>query len=104
MQVFWYLVQRCITGEYSEPYSEYKQIKFGFQAMIMCATRDLRPSISAFCPPFLSTLIKKCWDKVTPRTIVRTYRLGLVLQDPLVRPTVSDLLLSIESLKEEYEE
>eukprot|EP01096_Ripella_sp_DP13-Kostka_P000042 TRINITY_DN1005_c0_g5_i1.p1 TRINITY_DN1005_c0_g5~~TRINITY_DN1005_c0_g5_i1.p1 ORF type:complete len:852 (-),score=339.53 TRINITY_DN1005_c0_g5_i1:414-2969(-) len=60
--ILWELAYRCLTGTYSQPYSEYTHIVFDFQIIIQTAKNALRPTIPAGCPEPYADVIRRCWD------------------------------------------
>eukprot|EP01125_Pyxidicula_operculata_P004708 TRINITY_DN1760_c0_g3_i1.p1 TRINITY_DN1760_c0_g3~~TRINITY_DN1760_c0_g3_i1.p1 ORF type:complete len:759 (-),score=160.83 TRINITY_DN1760_c0_g3_i1:48-2324(-) len=61
--IFWEVVNRVIKGKYEAPYSEFKNINFDFQIIVMAAKDHLRPTIDKNCPQSFRDLIVKCLDK-----------------------------------------
>jgi len=82
--VFWELIIRVITGEYSRPYSEYSHIKMDFQIMLN-SKEGLRPTLPESCPVGLSNLYYQC-----------------VHQDSAQRPSCEEIIESLNRLKYEY--
>ncbi|EGG19512.1 ankyrin repeat-containing protein [Cavenderia fasciculata] len=82
--VFWELLVRVLTGEYSRPYSEYPHIKMDFQIMLN-SKEGLRPTLPSSCPAGLVNLYKDC-----------------VHQEASHRPTCEDIISSLNILKKEY--
>lgn len=58
--IFIEIINRTITGKYSQPYSEYKNITFDFQIIIQAAKDNLRPTLPPTTPEILSNLVKQC--------------------------------------------
>lgn len=79
----WELVTRCITGKYSKPYSEHKNLKFDFQIIIQTAKNGLRPNIHSSTPAPFVELMQHCWDT-----------------QPECRPTFSAILINLEEIQQ----
>lgn len=59
--VLWEIATRLVTGEYSIPYSEYKDLRMAFQIYAVVAKKGLRPTINKDTPSLLTSLIETCW-------------------------------------------
>jgi len=59
--VLWELINRIITGTYATPYSEYKQIKYDYQIIVMVSKKGLRPTIPQDTPLALKNIVSDCW-------------------------------------------
>ncbi|KAF2070487.1 hypothetical protein CYY_008198 [Polysphondylium violaceum] len=82
--VFWELIIRVLTGEYSRPYSEYSHIKMDFQIMLN-SKEGLRPTLPQCCPVGLSNLYYQC-----------------VHQDAAQRPSCEEIIETLNRLRHEY--
>eukprot|EP01133_Synstelium_polycarpum_P012204 gene12204-14286_t len=82
--VFWELLIRVLTGEYSRPYSEYAHIKMDFQIMLN-SKEGLRPTLPAQCPLGLDLLYKQC-----------------VHQEASQRPSCEEIIKALNQLRQEY--
>eukprot|EP01103_Thecamoeba_quadrilineata_P012721 TRINITY_DN3348_c0_g1_i1.p1 TRINITY_DN3348_c0_g1~~TRINITY_DN3348_c0_g1_i1.p1 ORF type:complete len:321 (+),score=50.52 TRINITY_DN3348_c0_g1_i1:536-1498(+) len=58
---FWELINRILTGKYSQPYDEFN-FQFEFQIIIQVAKNNLRPTIPSTCPNCIVRLLENCWD------------------------------------------
>lgn len=83
--ILWELVTRTITGEYQQPFSEYSELKFGFQIIIKAAKENRRPTIPETCPTSLKAAIEQCWHP-----------------DPEVRLTCAALAEEMKNIHKEY--
>mmetsp|Transcript_4738 Transcript_4738/g.5133 ORF Transcript_4738/g.5133 Transcript_4738/m.5133 type:complete len:757 (+) Transcript_4738:39-2309(+) len=83
--IFWEMVTRCVTGVYTQPYSEYN-IQFDFQIIIQSAKEDKRPTISDYCHKRFRDLIKVLWDP-----------------NPDVRPDAPGLLEQLKDVGKEFQ-
>lgn len=81
--IFIEIIIRTMTGKYSQPYSEYKNITFDFQIIIQAAKDKLRPTLPSDTPEILVKLVQQC-----------------VHEENETRPTCLDV---IETLKEAIE-
>uniref|UniRef100_A0A6B2L9K1 Protein kinase domain-containing protein n=1 Tax=Arcella intermedia TaxID=1963864 RepID=A0A6B2L9K1_9EUKA len=84
--IFWELVMRVITGNYQQPYGEFKNLQFDFQIIIQSAKEDLRPTIHPNCPPLFKNLIVRCWHKAQ-----------------VERPTLDQIAQSLDEIQETYQ-
>ncbi|KAM9970664.1 hypothetical protein ACTFIR_002528 [Dictyostelium discoideum] len=78
------LISRIINGEYSHPFSEFKDIKNDFQ-LLLSSKNGLRPSLPNFCPEPLEKLYKQCVD-----------------QSPLNRPSCEEVIISLNQIRSCY--
>ncbi|KAM9993721.1 hypothetical protein ACTFIZ_011685 [Dictyostelium cf. discoideum] len=78
------LISRIINGEYSHPFSEFKDIKNDFQ-LLLSSKNGLRPSLPKLCPELLEKLYKQCVD-----------------QSPLNRPSCEDVIISLNQIRSYY--
>jgi len=83
--IFWEIMIRVMTGNYHQPYAEYKNLQFDFQIIIQSAKEDLRPSIPPECPPSLKELIIACWHK-----------------QQVARPTLEEIMQKLNVVEEDY--
>lgn len=56
------IMTRILTGNYVQPYSEFKHIAFDFQIIIHAAKENLRPSMPENTPNMIKDLIQICID------------------------------------------
>lgn len=80
--IFFQLVNRCVTGTYSKPYSEHKNLKHDFQILIQTAKHGLRPVIHSGCPPPFSELMQSCWN-----------------EDPTKRPDIFQVIGTLQGIQ-----
>ncbi|EAL62251.1 protein kinase, TKL group [Dictyostelium discoideum AX4] len=78
------LISRIINGEYSHPFSEFKDIKNDFQ-LLLSSKNGLRPSLPNICPEPLEKLYKQCVD-----------------QSPLNRPSCEEVIISLNQIRSFY--
>ncbi|KAM9995017.1 hypothetical protein ACTFIY_001213 [Dictyostelium cf. discoideum] len=78
------LISRIINGEYSHPFSEFKDIKNDFQ-LLLSSKNGLRPSLPKLCPDPLEKLYKQCVD-----------------QSPLNRPSCDEVIISLNQIRSYY--
>jgi len=83
--VIWEIMQRVLTEEYQQPWSEYPNLQRDFQIIIHCAKKNLRPTIPSSCPQLLADIIQDTWK---PKGVDR--------------PSCQDLLERFEVLKSDY--
>uniref|UniRef100_A0A6B2L4X1 Protein kinase domain-containing protein n=1 Tax=Arcella intermedia TaxID=1963864 RepID=A0A6B2L4X1_9EUKA len=83
--VLWELATKCVTGIYTQPYSEFSFINFDFQIIIQVAKKGIRPSIAPTIPSEVSDIIKLLWS-----------------DDPEQRPDTEILLEMLESAENKY--
>ncbi|KYQ90942.1 ankyrin repeat-containing protein [Tieghemostelium lacteum] len=82
--VFWELIVRVMTGEYSRPYSEYPHIKMDFQIMLN-SKEGLRPTLPLDTPVGLVNLFKQCVHQFSDK-----------------RPSCEEIIVSLNQLRQEY--
>ncbi|KAN0038244.1 hypothetical protein ACTA71_000416 [Dictyostelium dimigraforme] len=78
------LISRIINGEYSHPFSEFKDIKNDFQ-LLLSSKNGLRPSLPSLCPEPLEKLYRQCVD-----------------QSPLNRPSCEEVIISLNQVRSYY--
>lgn len=83
--IFIEIINRTITGKYSQPYSEYKNITFDFQIILQAAKDKLRPTMPQSTPEILRNLVNQC-----------------VHEDVDTRPTCSEIIAVLEEAKDLY--
>jgi len=83
--IFWEIVMRVMTGNYGQPYAEFKNLQFDFQIIIQSAKEDLRPSIPPECPQLFRELIVDCWHK-----------------QQVSRPKLEDIIQRLSDIEAEY--
>jgi len=54
-------MNRFFEKTYSLPFSEYKQIKYDYQVVVLSSRKGLRPTIPYNTPISLKNLITTCW-------------------------------------------
>jgi len=59
--ILWEIVTRVLTGLYSRPYSEFKNMVYDFQILIGVSKKGIRPTLPPFCPEELKMMIASCW-------------------------------------------
>lgn len=83
--IFWELVSRAVTGEYSKPYEEYPHLTHGFTVMIQVAKKGLRPTFHFNVPQEWQDLISQCWDG-----------------EPELRPSAVEVIEMLEDIERKY--
>lgn len=61
--ILWEMVYRVINQAYQAPFGEFPTLRLDFQILIASAKKNTRPTIPPSCPPELTNLIKKCFEK-----------------------------------------
>ncbi|GAM28464.1 hypothetical protein SAMD00019534_116400 [Acytostelium subglobosum LB1] len=85
--IMWELIVRCMKARYERPFSEYKNIQYDFQILVMTYKSNLRPTIPANCPEVFANLVTMCWDA-----------------DPEKRPTCPEILDVLQGLERQYQD
>eukprot|EP00013_Stygamoeba_regulata_P021892 CAMPEP_0177657726 /NCGR_PEP_ID=MMETSP0447-20121125/16370_1 /TAXON_ID=0 /ORGANISM="Stygamoeba regulata, Strain BSH-02190019" /LENGTH=470 /DNA_ID=CAMNT_0019162163 /DNA_START=243 /DNA_END=1655 /DNA_ORIENTATION=+ len=83
--ILWELMNRCILGQYSRPYSDHKNLVFDFQIIVKTAKQKLRPTCPESCPPPWLSMLRRCWA-----------------HDPEERPVASEIAMWLDEMLENY--
>uniref|UniRef100_A0A6B2L4E6 Protein kinase domain-containing protein n=1 Tax=Arcella intermedia TaxID=1963864 RepID=A0A6B2L4E6_9EUKA len=98
--VLWELATKCVTGKYSQPYSEFSFINFDFQIIIQVAKKGTRPTIPNRVPKHISKLINILWSEKAddrPDTTKLLELLSVAESDYLAKTSEWDSLRDSES-------
>jgi hypothetical protein len=60
--VMWEVAQTIATHKYTQPFEEYRDLRFDFQLAVQIGSNNLRPTMAKGTPMSFASLICACWD------------------------------------------